>query len=80
MSILENMISEGINTFGGSGFQVSEKNLVGREDLIQPMMIRDGDTLNLELIYELLACYKSALSVRNGDVYYISYIHQRQPR
>lgn len=55
MSILENMISEGINTFGGSGFQVSEKNLVGREDLIQPMMIRDGDTLSLEMIYELLA-------------------------
>lgn len=36
-------------------FQISEKELVGREDLIQPMLIRDGDTLSLDLIYELLA-------------------------
>ena len=54
MSILSNFVSEGIGAVNTSGFQIAEKELAGREDLIQPMLVRDGDTLSLELICELL--------------------------
>ena len=42
MSILSNFVSEGIGAVNTSGFQVAEKELAGREDLIQPMLVRDG--------------------------------------
>jgi len=51
MSILSNMIP---STGASTGLQIAEKDLVGREDLIQPMMIRDAEYISLELIYDLL--------------------------